>query len=221
MNRTLNENEGKIRTRDEVKENDLDQLIAAMFGKASKTFLAALEVCFLGYGDDALVLLRTNINLLINMSYVLKENSVQRAGDFIAYSHFEQKRYLDLHGGRKPGWFGKVNWSECEKRAAAWRKTAIQKRAEEAGESFHYNVGYRFYSSIEHSDAQSLSSYLEGKGTGTLHVNSGPSDKYVTLALEHNFAVMANVFYKFCEHFSIEFSQCESELNAAYQLFQR
>jgi len=96
MNRMVTENEGKIKTRDEVKENDLDQLVAAMYGKASKTFIATLELSFLGYGDDALILLRSNINLLINLAFILRKEPVQRAGDFIAYSYLEQKKYLEL-----------------------------------------------------------------------------------------------------------------------------
>ncbi len=219
MNRMLTENEGKIKTGDEVKENDLDQLIAGMFGKASKTFIAVLELSFLGYGEDALVLLRSNINLMINMAFILKADSVQRAGDFIAYGHLEQKRYVEIHSGKKPDYFAKVNWNECKKRADTWHKTKIRQRAEEAKESFHYEAGYRFYSSIEHSDAWSLSNYLEGKGSGTLHVNSAPSDKYVGLALEHNFAVTATVLYKMCEHFSIDFLGYKAELDSAYELF--
>lgn len=219
MNRMLSKNEGKIKTRDEVEENDLDQLVAAMFGKASKTFTAVLELSFLGYGEDALVLLRSNINLLISLAFILKKDTVRRAGDLIAYSHLEQKKYIELNGGPKPEWFGKVKWDECKDRAEAWRKTTIEKKAKEAGQSFHYDIGYRFYSSIEHSDAWSLSSYMEGKGSGTLHINSAPSDKYVSVALEHNFAVMANVLYKFCEHYSINVSDYESKLDSAYKLF--
>jgi hypothetical protein len=219
MNRMITENEGKINTRDEVKENDLDQLVAAMYGKAGKTFMAILELSLLGYGEDALVLLRSNINLMINLAFILKENPVQRAGDFIAYSQLEQKKYVELHGEEKPDWFDRVSWHECEKRAEGWRQTSIRKRAEEAKESFHYETGYRFYSSIEHSDAWALSRYLEGKGSGTLHVTSAPSDQYVSLVLEHNFAVMATVLYKMCEHFLIEFSGYQVELDAGYELF--
>ncbi len=219
MNRMVTENEGKIKTRDEVKENDLDQLVASMYGKATKTFMATLELSFLGFGEDALILLRSNINLMINLAFILKEDPVRRAGDFIAYSHLEQRKYLDLHGGNKPEWVAKVDWSECEQRAKEWLKTNIRERAEEAKESFHYDAGYRFYSSIEHSDAWSLSSYLEGKGSGTLHVNSMPSDQHVSLALEHNFTVMATILSKMCEHFSIDFSSYGSELDSAYDLF--
>ena len=129
------------------------------------------------------------------------------------------RRDTELHGGNKPEWVGKTDWSECEKRAKEWFKTNIRERAEEAKESFHYDTGYRFYSSIEHSDAWSLSSYLDGEGSGTLHVNSTPSDKYVSLALEHNFAVMATILYKVCKHFSIDYSSYESQLDSAHKLF--
>lgn len=219
MNRVMGENETKIKTRDKVKENDLDQLVAAMYGKAGKTFTAILELSFLGYGEDALVLLRSNINLMINLAFILKENPVERAGDFIAYSHLEQKKYVELHSEEKPDWFEKVNWNQCEQRAESWLKTNIRRRAEEVKESFHYEAGYRFYSSVEHSDAWALSNYLEGKGSGTLRVNSAPSDKYVSLALEHNFAVMATVLYKMCEHFSIDYTHYKSEIDSAYELF--
>src|SRR6266511_3305462 len=52
----------------EGEESDLSRLVAGLcFGKAHKTFHAIIRLCALGFGEDAAILLRSNINLLINI----------------------------------------------------------------------------------------------------------------------------------------------------------
>ena len=82
----------EIKVRNTQPERDLDLLVAAMHGKAGKTYQAVLELCMLGFGEDVLVLLRSNINLMINLLYILSEDSAKPAEDLIAYSHKQQEK---------------------------------------------------------------------------------------------------------------------------------
>src|SRR6266850_6445417 len=55
-------------------ENDLSRLVGGFcFAKAHKTFHATQRLCALGFGEDAALLLRSNINLLIK--YLLYTNT--------------------------------------------------------------------------------------------------------------------------------------------------
>src|SRR5207245_9614338 len=181
MNEVLDRSAEAIKVRETQPERDLDLLVAAMHGKAGKTYQAILELCLSGFGEDALVLLRSNINLMINLIYVLSEDSAKRVGDLVAYSHKEQEKYLRLAHGRRPEWMERHDWDKIDRYADAWERN-IAKKAESCKQLFHYNVGYRFYSSIEHSDAWSLSSLIDENET-QVRIASEPSDKYVSIAL--------------------------------------
>ena len=216
MNELLDNKEQAIKVRTTQPERDLDLLVAAMYAKAGKTYQATLQLCVSGFGEDALVLLRSNINLLISLFYILNGDSVKRAGDLIAYSHTEQRKYLRLTHNHKPEWVENLNWDEIERRADEWKRVDIASKAKQCKQSFHYDVGYRFYSSIEHSDAWALSSLIFENET-EVRISSAPSDEHVRLALIHNFGVMAEVFLGFCSHFEIPHIGTEAKLLAEWR----
>ncbi|KFI23944.1 hypothetical protein [Nitrosococcus oceani] len=67
INEIIDQHGDKLELRD-GEERDLSLLVAsAFFGKAQKTFQAVIRLCALGFGEDALILVRSNINLLINI----------------------------------------------------------------------------------------------------------------------------------------------------------
>jgi len=67
MTEVLENYEQTIKLRDNQPERDLDLLVAAMHGKGGKTYQAILQLCCSDFGEDALVLLRSNVNLMINL----------------------------------------------------------------------------------------------------------------------------------------------------------
>lgn len=191
----------KLRTREP--ESDLDLVVATSFGKAGKTFQAINTLCAFGFGEDALILLRANINLMINLCYVLADDSLNRCADFIAYSHTEHAKYLKTAHDTVPAWYDTLDWDEIKRRAARWKSVRIKERAKRGIQRYHYEVGYAFYSSMDHSDASSLSRYIAPSDERGLKIDLGPADKYVGIALHHNFWVMANILFFFCSHFDI------------------
>src|SRR5437868_5078298 len=85
---------GKVQLREDD-ERDLSLLVGAAFGKALKTFYGVNDLCLMGWGEDAVILVRANINLLINLAYILSDkNPAERASDFIAHSYVERMKYL-------------------------------------------------------------------------------------------------------------------------------
>ena len=217
VNSVLERYEGKLTLKGNDTEKDLTLLVSAMFGKAGKTFRAVIELCCLGFGEDALVLLRSNINLMINLLYILFENSLERAGDYIAHGHVEQRKYLKLAHNAEPEGLKRVRWNEIEPRASRWKKLTIEGKAAKAKQSYHYDVGYRFYSSIEHSDAMAVSRYVDEKEELGPTISSSPSDNFVDIALIHNFQVMANVVYGFCKHFLIKDADIDRRIDEVWK----
>jgi Family of unknown function (DUF5677) len=203
VNEILDRHGDKLKLKD-GEERDLSLLISASFGKGLKTFQAISRLCALGFGEDAIILLRSNINLLINTRFILSDkNPVERTKEFIAYSTKERLKYLDLaHDGKRPTWAEKVDPEEIERDAERWKQTSIQKRAQQVA-PFHYSQGYRLYSSIEHSDAMALNAYIgEWNETGP-RIGSGPSDEYLGVALVHSFSVMADLLVTIMQYFDI------------------
>jgi len=134
---------GKLKLRGTIAEKDLDLAVAAMFSKAEKTYEAILELCARGFGEDATTLLRGNVNLMINLYYILADDSVSRGSAFIAHGHSEQAKYLRLAHRELPEDLTRLDWEKIEKLAAEWRAVTIETKAEKAKQGYHYNVGYQ------------------------------------------------------------------------------
>jgi hypothetical protein len=203
INEILDTHPDKLQVR-EGEERDLSLLVSAALGKGMKTSQAVTRLCLLGYGEDALVLIRSNINLLINIAYILLENSTERVKDFLAFSYQERVKYLRLaHGVQKPPWPPPVSPAEVEQRAKAWKNIPIAQRAE-VGFQWHYTQGYRLYSSLGHSDAWALNEYIQDWNEVGPQIGSEESDKHVGLALVHNYGVLADLLLIVCKFFDID-----------------
>ena len=139
VNDLLNHTEVKHRKGD---EHDLSLLVGASFGKALKTFYGINDLCLAGWGEDALVLLRSNVNLLINLSYILRDpQPIERAADFIAFSYTARVKYLKrAHGVEKPPWKSTtMSDDELKLRAKRWDDVRISERAARVPK-FHYTT---------------------------------------------------------------------------------
>jgi hypothetical protein len=203
-----------IRLRDGEREEDLSLVVGASLGKAMKTFAAVRDLCFLGWGEDALVLLRSNVNLLINVGYILGDpDPAERAADLIAYSYLERVKYLKTaHGAEKSSLTPPENDpATLARRAKRWDSIRIKQRAERVPD-FHYTKGYALYSSFEHSDAMALNAYISAWDEVGPSVNAAPSDEHIPMALGHNAMVLADVFSLFAAHFGIAQAEVFEEI---------
>jgi hypothetical protein len=203
INEILDTHTDKLQVR-EGEERDLSLLVAAALGKGMKTSQAVTRLCLLGYGEDALILIRSNINLLINIAYILVENPTERVKDFLAFSYQERVKYLKLaHGVQKLLWPPPVSPAEVEQRARAWKNIPIAQRAE-VGFQWHYTQGYRLYSGLEHSDAWGLNEYIQEWNEVGPQIGSEESDEHVDLALLHNYGVLADLLLIVCKFFDVD-----------------
>src|SRR5262250_1814483 len=105
INAFLDQHEDLMEFRRDDTTRDVGMVVVASFGKALKTFQAIGRLCASGYGEDALLLVRANVNLMINLRYILSApDPTERVKNFIAYSYAERERLL------KHGYGETVNW---------------------------------------------------------------------------------------------------------------
>jgi hypothetical protein len=203
LNEILDAHKNEFRVRSGP-DRRVSLLIALNLQKGLKTFQAIVRLCLLGYGEDALILLRSNINLLVNLTFVISsQDSVERTNQLLAYSYKQRLEYLresfDFREPVEPP----VPQDQVESYAKAW--PSVKVRAENVGGEvqWHYQQGYRLYSSIEHSDAAALKAYVDSwNETGP--VLAGESDRWIDLALIHNVGVLRQVLLWSCKYFGID-----------------
>lgn len=200
INRILNADKDKLILRG-GEEHLLSLVMATAFGKALKTFRAIARLCRLGFGEDALILLRSNVNLLINVTYILSDkHPAERTKDFYAFSYqsyvrFLKEAYNEDHENRP----FPMPKEELKQRANNWKKLSILDRVKPESH-VHYHTGYRFYSAFEHSDMTSLFSYVNFSDSANPTFYAGPSDQYIREALSHNYGVAFDFFITFCKY---------------------
>lgn len=203
MNEVLDHEQPKMRVRDGP-DRILSIVMAAALGRAMKTFQAVQRLCLLGFGEDALVALRSQINLLINVGYIVGDPEPrERAKDFAAYSYREWEKYLMEAHDHVPWEEPLFERDELNRRAGQWKKTTIRSRAKRVS-ALHYTTAYRFYSSLEHADVMALFGYITEWDEVGPQIGSGPSDSHVEVALQHNLMVMADMLDVVCRYHGIE-----------------
>jgi hypothetical protein len=218
-NRLLDDEEDKMQERFGP-DRPLSLLMGTSLGKAMKTFQAIERLCLLGYGEDAAVLLRTNVNLLINTAYIVTdEKPNDRAAEYIAdawrqFRTFMRKAYAkEVDPADLP--FPLERLTELSER---WRAVSIETRAQRIPQH-HYQTGYRFYSSIEHSDALAVGGYLGDHTETRQRIESGPSDSHIEVVLAHSADVMANILSYVCRYWKIERQDIFDDLGRLFREF--
>src|SRR5687767_5380058 len=99
VNEVLDREETRMRVRDGP-DRFLSLVMAGALGRGMKSFQAVQRLCLLGFGEDAMVVLRSQVNLLINLAYIGGDPEPrERAADFTSYSYQKQQKYLtEVHG---------------------------------------------------------------------------------------------------------------------------
>jgi hypothetical protein len=188
--------------------------------KAFKTHSAALVLCRKGYVEDALVLLRTLLELAIDVRYVLKnqrEELVARWWYYDVVERYESVRALrgdPSFMGSFDGWGEddptlknlKEEAKEAQKRWGYWRvkkdgsfgfphpwpgkDKTTRALAHEVGWGSLYNTLYKLTSILGHSSSRSAVLYTEALGDRGLRISTAPDAGRTQRALEHSFALL-------------------------------
>jgi hypothetical protein len=120
-------------------------VIASLFGKASKSLLAVVKLSKAGFGQDALVIVRSMVNAAIVGAYIVSRDDPDAAArDFISSGVKAQREYLKQFRRPLPAWARGTQWTRLEEAAKRWDRTSIWKKATDGGSSNLYRFSYRF-----------------------------------------------------------------------------
>lgn len=185
--------------------------------KALKTLDAIRINCESGYGQDALVLARSLVNLTINLGYIGRaSNPDERARDYVASGRVARRDFLRQFPQHSPEWGKHVDWPALEERAKRWDTVRIWKRARKADMEDFYRESYCFGSSYEHSDSASLGDYFGASDEHNLEIDSDPSDDLVDLVIGCTFRAMAVLTEILVAAFKLSEAERIGKLRAAF-----
>ncbi len=182
-----------------------------LYAKARKQADAIYLVALQGYGEDALILARSLVNLCIDLKYITADSdqTEARAMRWTAKGRVERRKFAKRVGTTPPD-EDKINWTIKEALAKEWPQL-IEKRAKDAGLEKLYNLPYRHGSSFEHSDSWSATSFLDLK-TGFVDMRTGPSDRFVDLALLTLACAFAEIACCLGRFYDFDFGGAEHEM---------
>ena len=182
--------------------------IAALFTKGYKSFNAIRLLAEKGFGEDALVIVRSLINLSIDVAYIRLDASEERALDWLFAGGKQARTLLERLGHNLD-----KESSDALGRAKSWKSVSIAQRAEITGAISFYKLGYHLGSSYEHSDFASSVTYMKPHThEGGPQFHPWPTAHLVDHALKEGFVVFLAVLNEWALTFDIE-SEGFSELN--------
>jgi hypothetical protein len=174
-----------------------------LFGKIWKSFNAARILAQEGYGPDAMVVARSLVNGAIDLGYIVKANSEERARQWCAVGEMAQQQYREQFGGA-PDRDRDLNGASIEAQAKLWRKLGIKKRAEDSGLEDLYRIAYAAGSSTEHSDSWSSIDYVEEISGGGRAFQTGPDERGVAKGLGAACWGLSEAFLRWCGFFGFD-----------------
>jgi len=167
----IKDNEKKIFSHDSL----FFELASFFAAKAIKTFRAIQCLIESGYGEDAAVLLRCQLELLIDFLYMAKENQNERAKKYIYYCYIlEEKLLRELsHSNLFYEVYEKIpeerkielkeKYEEHKKlypNKRWWSNKSIEEMSNDVGLNDYYTL-YRFWSDYVHTSVECSRSYIE------------------------------------------------------------
>lgn len=189
--------------------------------KAYKTHGAILLLCKEGYGEDSSVLVRTLFELMVNLMYVLKDPTDERAYRYYAYDWVLRDKMInaiehtpemmslieqrEMHP--KPGDETSKKIHDMAKQAndkykykgTSWSDKSIKEMAEEVGRGKQYGTIYRLHSQHVHSASRTINSYVSMTLTG-LEYSMGISENEVEVSLVSAFDFFGTTFDQVGDH---------------------
>ncbi len=171
--------------------------IALVIGKVVKTHNAILILCTNGYGEDAAILARSIFETLLNIEYILKENSEERVKRYIEHGRKIKRMYLQALSTHTDAVAYSVSDEERQKiisedtivqekynfKINGWSDKSGYKMAEDVGMLADYEMIYKMMCGLAHTDILALDGYANVDKEENPKINMDPSDKYVEVTL--------------------------------------
>jgi len=199
-------------------KSDLQRAINFLFGRSYRLYWTILVLCEKGFGPEAGVLLRSLMEHAVNMDWIAKENSDQRARLFLDYVHVARKQLYDNYD--KHGIFPKLTHAEMEWMESReeierlykgvkhnylderyWSPKSIRSRADEICAGYDWDFYYWHLSFFSHSNAASQFELVKpGEPEDRFAIGPSKSMMEDVLHLSYKYLLMAfkrwNVVFK-------------------------
>lgn len=206
-----------------LKATPVNFFIALVIAKIIKTHNAILTLCGNGYGEDAGILVRSVFEILLDVEYILKEESEKRARRYFDYSWVIKKMYLDsfVNHADATG-YGNSSLNDEEKQKIIYEAARVNKEynfkkngwsdkngwemAKEVGMSADYETFYKMMCGLAHTDILALDGYAILDKDGSPKINMDPSDNYIPQILASSFEYLFKVVYKWNELLELNMS---------------
>ena len=189
--------------------------------KIHTTYGATIELIKKGYGMDAMVLVRTMLNNLINCVWIMTKKQKTRAKRFINYNFVIRKKFLEIvkKYPNDLNYFQKIINEEKQinlgykkvekyfkKDINRWPGMTIYQMAKETKLEWDYDFVYGLASSLEHSDINSLNHYMEefSDAQKLFKFRGGPSANYVNQSGITAIKYMGNGLELFVKSFKLK-----------------
>ena len=168
--------------------NNKDFFMAFVMGKAFKTYEAIGLLCRSGYGEDAFMLARTLLELMVTSAYVLHDETEDTLMRYMSYDWVTRKKMYDyiatkdelltglnkaVESGNKEGTLAEIEEEykkvmEKYKYKNGWSDKSIKGMSETIGRSDLYNTVYSLQCTIGHTNARSMNDYMNHTEEGTI-----------------------------------------------------
>ena len=205
-------------------------IVISMLAKIRKHYNSIQELCKLGFGEEAGLIVRSMTNAFIDLAYISKNGKKVLSERWVRFDWIikgqktEIAEMMDklckvpsLQGEKLRKWeerkreirahideFRKDYKSEQTKHD--WSGYSIKTKAEKAGKGpeLLYHTVYRYNSDIEHSNATALDKYIDDDTPKKIQFLSEPSESHVEENLRESFNVFVRIAVIFFEQFKLE-----------------
>jgi len=214
---------------DGKKANNIERRITLFhFIRATYLLDAIYRLCHEGYATESMVILRSLLNLFINLKWLTFKDSkyrMERYADFeVVFKKLAmndvikhgsiwddiKNEDLTVHDKQFERIMRKYNlksrWDFLH-----WSGKSIYKMAEDVALENEYKIIYGRLSAIEHTDPESVRDYLDNSEKGKTIIKAGPRDKNIDLVLLTSLEYFFHIKAITHNIFDIDWPSLESE----------
>lgn len=214
-------------------------IVLSILAKTRKHFNSVQELCKLGFGEGAGLIVRSMTNALMDLTYISRCGEDALSERFVRFDVVVRGHKIEIGEMldklcRTPSLKGEElkKWEENKKEVYSerdkfrkdykseqtkydWSGYFIKTKSEKAGKDMKllYHTVYRYNSDIEHSNATALDKYVKDDIPGKIQFLSEPSENHVEENLRENFDIFVRIANIFFEQFGLkDFSKEANEL---------
>ena len=209
----------KYQSSGKVPTDNKEMLVLLFLTKAQKTHAAIMLLCSDGYGQDAVVLSRSILELLITIKYILADSTDGRVDRYVShdwvlrselYENLKNREELAVIPTEKIQEI-KANADAAQKKYGykpygGWSDKTMYYMAKEIGEESNFNICYGIQCSFSHSSARSMMEYMK-ESDGQYVFDAGKSERYINPALAMAFDFQKSLCLEADKLFSLGFTE--------------